>query len=82
MPIIGAVAFLSPDPQLRAHALQALAADPDVELGPLGGPRQPLVLDTPDRSADKAASHRIRSIPGVLDIVVAYADLSDLLESK
>ena len=76
MPVIGAVIVLSP----AAPVPDALRCDPTVTLGDRLGDHLPLVLTTARPREDRERLEQLSSMPGVLDLQVAFADFSDLLE--
>lgn len=81
MPILGAVLTLRGGPEDWAETSRALAQDPALTLGQPTGPRLPVVLDTPDRAADRAAWRRVSHHPGVAHADLISADFSDLIDS-
>lgn len=74
MPVVGAVLDLFPG----CPVPQALAEDPRVELGVRAGDRLPVVFVTADLEEDRALLEATRSLPGVSELLVAFADVSDL----
>jgi hypothetical protein len=76
MPIVGAVLDLFP----RAPVPVALASDPRVELGVRAGDRIPVVFATSTLDEDRDLLETTRSLPGVAELLVSFADLSDLHE--
>ncbi|MCK6503553.1 hypothetical protein L6R53_09170 [Myxococcota bacterium] len=80
MPVLGAVAHISPAPGLRLQALAALAATPGLTFGELAQDRLPLVLEVADRADGDRRWQALAGTPGVLHLELAYADFSDLVE--
>lgn len=78
MPVHGAVLQL--DPSHAARVRKTLAAMPRVTSGPSDGLAQPVVLETPDRAADKELWRLLSELPGVLLVQPVFSDFSDLLE--
>lgn len=78
MPVLGAVVTLSRSPEERTRCLEGLATLPHLTLGELAGDRLPVVLDTPDRVADRAAWKGLEKHPGVVHAELVFADFSDL----
>lgn len=76
MPVIGAVLTLSEGAVLPA----SFPADPRVSLGEREKDRLPFVLLTDSREEERALLENIRDLPGVLDLQIAFVDLSDLSE--
>ena len=76
MPIVSAVLYT--DERQRAGLLEALQADPQVEIGEIAHDRVPIVVDTPDRAADKAAWKTLERHPEVLRIELVFAEFSDV----
>ena len=76
MAISGLAILLSPEPDQRESALSALAAHPQLELGPRNGDRISAVLDTPDTHQDRLAVKQLENLSGVLrvDLVCVYFD--------
>lgn len=77
MPIVGAVFHLSDDPTLREAALRYLGADPRVTLGELLGPNLPVVVETASQAEDDRFWEGLEGQPGIDQIVVAFADITD-----
>lgn len=80
MPVLGAVAHISPEPGLRLKALAALAATPGLTFGELQDDRVPLVIEALDRRDGDLRWEALGAMPGVLHLELAYADFSDLVE--
>ena len=78
MPVLAAVVTLTPSPEERARALEGLSSLDHLTLGELAGDRLPVVLDTPDRAADRAAWKRLVKHPGVVHTELVFVDFSDL----
>lgn len=74
MPVVGAVLHLSRGAPIPA----GLASDPRVELGPRDGDRVPVVFATDTLDEDRALLESVRSLPGVVELLVAFADVTDL----
>jgi len=76
MAISGLAILLSPEPEQRESALQALQDCPQLELGPSNGDRISAVLDTPDTHQDRRIFRQLEKLPGVLriDLVCVYFD--------
>jgi len=77
MPVVGAVFHLSDEPTARAAALASLGGDPRITLGELRGDNLPLVLETGSAEEDRAAWRALGELPGIDQIVVTFADVSD-----
>lgn len=84
MPASGLVLTLRPDPtgHLSAALATALAARPEVTLGPWSGDparggHLALVTDTPDRDADRALWDWLAARPEVLAIGLAFAHFDE-----
>lgn len=77
MPVVGAVLDLFPGAPVPA----ALASDPRVELGVRTGDRVPAVFVTATLDEDRALLEAARALPGVAELLVAFAYVSDLHES-
>jgi hypothetical protein len=63
---------LDESPSLRAAALAALAARPDLQLGEVSGPFVPAVLDAAD---PRAAFRDLEALPGVRLVEVVFVEL-------
>ncbi len=81
MPIIGAVLSLSPLDAPYTELREALARDTRLTLGEVANGRLPVVVETRSHEEDRAYLDALRSMPGVLDVQVAFNDFSDLHES-
>jgi hypothetical protein len=80
MPVSGLVLTLSPDPGLRALALEALARDPRVTVGERIGARLPVVTETDTLLEHHALWSDLEAIDGVLLVQLAFHDFSDVAE--
>ncbi len=78
MPVVGAVFHLSADPALRAEGLRQLEADARVTLGELQGPNLPVVVETASQREDDRFWEELEAVPGIDQIVIAFADVSDV----
>ena len=76
MPVIGAVLALSDGAVLPP----SLPADPRLSVGERHKDRLPIVIVTESREEERALLENIRDLPGVLDLQIAFVDLSDLAE--
>jgi nitrate reductase NapAB chaperone NapD len=63
-----------PAPGRVDEALSALRAEPTLELGPLEGHRIPVVAECALRQ-DEALMSRLRTLPGVMAVEVAFAQV-------
>lgn len=78
MPISSWVLTLSPNEATTAHALEALAGDARVTMGPRTGDRAPMVLDTATPEEDAALCRTVQALPGVSSLVLVMVDFSDV----
>lgn len=76
MPVIGAVLTLPYEGKLPS----ALSSDPRLTVGDRQGDRVPLAILTDSREEERALLQQICDLPGVLDLQIAFVDLSDLSE--
>ncbi len=77
MSISGLVLTLTEDTEAVDAALRTMALDPMIEVGEIIGPRLPVVVDAPDRATDRAVFERLRELPGVVCVDVAYVWFED-----
>lgn len=79
MPVVSAVATLPADPALQARLLGVLHATDGVTVGPVqAGHRLPVVLESDDRSTDRALWRTVSSLHGLVHLELVTADFSDL----
>lgn len=76
MPTSGLV-LTADRPEELGTILEALATEPAVEAGPPVGSRLPLVVDTPDKGADKRVWEWLHRLPGVAAVDVAFIYLGE-----
>lgn len=75
--MLGLVVTLDPDVALRKEALTRLASTPALTVGELVAGKVPLAAET-RTTEDESLIERLRAIPGVLGVDVAYAHFLDL----
>ncbi len=78
MPVTGLVAHLTADPRAWPRAIERLAADPRVTLGPQEGAKLALVTETERADEDAELFTELARIEGVLSIFVVFHDFSDV----
>jgi len=77
MPVSGLVLTLTDAAPLRAQALATVREHPAVDVGEPHGGRVPIVVDTPDSSADRDIWEWLGAIPGVLFVDLVCTDASE-----
>ncbi len=91
MPVSGLVVTLDPPPpntpdspdtseKLRhhhAHVIAQINQHPNLQAGPQQGQRLPVVVDTPDRGADKQCWQWLNDLQGVHHVDVAFIHFED-----
>ena len=75
MPVHGAVLTLAPNADVAV-----LAPVRHLTLGEPTGQRIPVMVDTPDRAADRTVWRHLERLPGVAHIELVFTDFSDLKE--
>jgi len=78
MPVTGLAATLTEDARERDRALDALARDARVTVGPREGGRVALVLATDTADEDRDLLQTLRALPGVALVHVVFHDFSDV----
>ncbi|MCO4746963.1 MAG: hypothetical protein KC912_19350 [Proteobacteria bacterium] len=76
MPIVSAVLYTREDK--RTDLMKDLRADTRIDVGTIWADRVPVVVDTPDRTQDKAVWRRLEHHPDVLRVELVFADFSDV----
>ena len=77
MPVSGLVVSLKSDPQLRNEAIDAIRAEPRIEIGAIKQRRMAVVLDTASVDEDKQLWCWLGSLPGVVFVDVALVGYED-----
>lgn len=77
MPVSGVVVVLTPEPAARAAALEALARDPRVTLGPSEGDSRAAVLESSSTPECGELVRELEAIEGVLAVRPVFHDFSD-----
>jgi nitrate reductase NapAB chaperone NapD len=77
MPISGLVVTLSPQSGEHESVVQQIRNHRHLQAGPRQDLRLPVVVDTPDREADKACWQWLNSLPGVHQVDVAFIHFED-----
>ena len=81
MPVSGLIVTLSEDTDLRAHALQALAAKPEVTLGDGCDESHcwlPIALEAETLAASRDLAEELSTLPGIDLVELVSVDFSDL----
>ena len=82
MPVSGLVVSLKSDPQLRQQAIDAIRAEPRIEVGAIESRRMAIVVDTATTDDDKQLWCWLGSLPGVVFVdvaLVAFEEDRDLV---
>ena len=77
MPVSGLVVTLSNDPDRGAEAINAIDAEPSLEIGTTVSQRMAVVMDTQSSEADKALWNWLQSLPGVVFVDVAMVGFEE-----
>lgn len=82
MPVIGAIVHLSPEPHLAQEALQFLQQHPAVTLATPQQGGLPIAVESDSKLQDQQFWDLLKTVTGINDISVVYADFSDLVEGE
>jgi hypothetical protein len=77
MPITALVLSLDEDAARRAVAVEWLATDPRLTLGPLAGPKLPVVAETRDLMESEQLVEQLLEAPGVSFVDLVMVDFSE-----
>ena len=77
MPISGLVVTLAPDHKIREHALEAIAADPRVEMGEQLSHRLAIIVETSSSAEDRLFWHWLNELSGVEFVEVAFVGFDE-----
>lgn len=77
MQISSLVITLDPDLELQAQVFDALQAKPCVTVGAAVGNRVPVVLEVESGADPRQEYDRIRDLPGVIHVEVAFVSIDD-----
>lgn len=77
MPISSLVVTFHSPVEDHSDSLEALRSIPEIELGPSGGSRLAIVVDSADRQRDQEIWNAVRDLPGVLDLAVVMVALDE-----
>ncbi len=82
MPVSGLVVSLADDQQSRDSAIDAIAAQPGIEIGPTRSDCLTIVTDTDSRREDKRLWDWLCRLPGVRQVEVAFVGFDTEPESS
>ena len=77
MPVSGVVVILSSEPLAQSRALERLACEPALTLGPLHQHALPLVVESASTEACTATLRALEALDGVLAVRPVFHDFSD-----
>ena len=82
MPISGLVVSFADDPPLRQKAIEAMEAEPRIDVGVIESNRVAIVLDTASGEEDKRLWEWLSALPGVVFIDVAMVVFDEDAQSE
>ena len=77
MPISGLVVTFETDLDQHTDSLRLLRNEPAIEVGESRGNKSAIVVETDSKEPDQQLWQWIRSLPGVIDLQVAFVAVDD-----
>ncbi len=71
MPVSGIVVTFASTVAEHSAAVETLRLIPEIDIGPAGGSKLALVVDSPNSRRDQEIWETVQQLPGVIDVALA-----------